>query len=267
MAAFVNEEAVRNALISKFPDISVRAQELTGSTNSDMKRAYASGQEAGPAVLIARIQTKGRGSHGRAWNGMKESILFSLGLPAPQSRYLSPVSLIAGFSAARAFRQEDVPVAIKWPNDLWLSGGKMGGILVEAVKTPSGLAVVSGIGINLELEPGAGKQMAYPVAALGDVLPIKSEARDLRTKWIGRLSRGILTDVKSYFSTLQMPDWNQWKELDFLNGKRISADDNAGTVIHGFCEGIDQDGALVLRMDDGLERHLVSATIRLEERK
>lgn len=261
---FVDERAVREALSFRFPGITVLAVQETGSTNTDLIEAYASGERTGITVLTALRQVRGRGTHGRVWSGVKESMPFSIALPTPAPRYLPPVPLLAGFSMAAAFRQAGVPVSVKWPNDLWLPHGKMGGILTEAVKTPSGNAVVIGTGINLELEPGARQGASYPAAALEDALGGEDPAH-LRTQWLSRLSEAVLLEVSAYFKTLAMPDWSRWKGLGFLDGKRIAADNNAGEVLRGRCAGIDRNGALLLEEEDGTLRRIVSASIRAEE--
>lgn len=261
---FVDERAVREALSPRFPGITVLAVPETGSTNTDLIEAYASGERTGITVLTTLRQVRGRGTHGRVWSGVKESMPFSIALPAPAPRYLPPVPLLAGFAMAAAFRQAGAPVSVKWPNDLWLPHGKMGGILTEAVKTPSGSAVVIGTGINLELEPEARQGASYPVAALEDALGEEDPAR-LRTRWLSWLSEAVLSEVTAYFKTLAMPDWSRWKGLGFLDGKRIAADNNAGEVLRGRCAGIDRDGALLLEEEDGTMRRIVSASIRAEE--
>ena len=261
---FVDEKAVREALSPRFPGVAVLAVQETGSTNTDLIEAYASGMRSGITILTALRQVCGRGTHGRAWNGVKESMPFSIALPAPAPRYLLPVPLLAGFVMASAFRKAGVPVSVKWPNDLWLPHGKMGGILTETVKTPSGSAIVIGTGINLALEPEARQGVSYPVAALSDALS-GGDPACLRTEWLARLSEAVLCEVTAYFKTLAMPDWSRWKGMGFLDGKRISADNNAGEILRGRCAGIDCDGALLLEDGDGALRRIVSATVRIEE--
>lgn len=261
---FIDAERASLALRARFPGISVRAVEETGSTNTDLLEAFSQGRASAPCVLAARVQTKGRGTRGRAWRGGRESLLFSIGLPSPEPRFLSPVPLIAGFSAAEALSRAGCPVAVKWPNDLWLPTGKLAGILCETVKTPSGHAAVIGTGLNLELEPPEERAAAaYPAAALADAAPL-GEVREARTRWLEELSAAILSGVLDYFESKRMPDWSRWSKLDFLKGKRIAADNGAGLVLRGIAAGIDRDGALLLDDGGASPRRIISASIRVE---
>jgi BirA family biotin operon repressor/biotin-[acetyl-CoA-carboxylase] ligase len=158
----------------------------TGSTQDDARRLVGEGHPV-PLLVVADRQTLGRGRGGRAWKTAPRALACSLAVrPDWPSASWGPIPLLAGLAAARALAgRTGVTAQLKWPNDLVLSGKKLGGILVEA---SGGLAVV-GIGINLWWpDPPDGITAACaedPGAALaGEVAA--AAARDL----LGRLGRG-----------------------------------------------------------------------------
>jgi len=144
---------------------SLRVLELTDSTNDDAKRDATAGAADGHVVL-ADAQRAGRGSHGRSWDsppGMDLYLSIVARPPLPLAA-LPPLTLAVGLGVADAVERLVGPgtarrAVVKWPNDVWLSGRKCAGILVEtssagasplAVDTDAGRpAVVIGIGLNV----------------------------------------------------------------------------------------------------------------------
>ena len=139
--------------------------DTTTSTNSEVAMLVQSGALEGTCV-VAEEQTAGRGRQGRVWvsppsAGLWMSVLVRPG-DVPRSRW-GWLSLLAGLAARDAIIELGrVPVGLKWPNDLMTTGSqagmrKLGGILSEACgspDSPSGEAVIIGIGINVALTRG-----------------------------------------------------------------------------------------------------------------
>lgn len=139
----------------------------TGSTNADLLEAARSGGADG-LVLVTDHQTQGRGRQGRAWiddaggRGRPQAAMFSA-LVRPRGAAADPdhlglIPLAAGVAVVTALAPLGADVGLKWPNDVLASRpdgaeAKLAGILVEATDTPSGLAAVVGIGINLTPPP------------------------------------------------------------------------------------------------------------------
>jgi BirA family transcriptional regulator, biotin operon repressor / biotin---[acetyl-CoA-carboxylase] ligase len=129
------------------------------STNAEALRRAAAG-ETGPLWILAREQTAARGRRGRAWSAPAGNFGASLLMRPPGDRALrSFVAALGLYDAMVAVTGRPELFALKWPNDVLLSGGKLAGILLEAV---NGGALVVGVGVNLAtapepstLEPGA----------------------------------------------------------------------------------------------------------------
>ncbi|GAA2727103.1 biotin--[acetyl-CoA-carboxylase] ligase [Cellulomonas aerilata] len=160
-------DALRERLVTPAgPVHRLEVVERTGSTNTDLADAL----RADPAawgdvgVLVTEHQVDGRGRSGRSWQTPAAAALtFSIALrpPAP-AQSVGWLPLLAGLAVVRAVRPlTDVPVSLKWPNDLlvdapgaaeldgWGTHRKVGGILAELVPATASPVVVVGIGLNV----------------------------------------------------------------------------------------------------------------------
>jgi BirA family transcriptional regulator, biotin operon repressor / biotin---[acetyl-CoA-carboxylase] ligase len=130
----------------------VRVVEETGSTNADLLAEARSGAAEG-LVLVAEVQTAGRGRMGRRWiSPPQRALTFSVLLrPAVPAGLLGWLPLLAGVAVASALeRTAGVDVRLKWPNDVLADDAKIAGILAERW----GSAIVVGTGINVLQQRG-----------------------------------------------------------------------------------------------------------------
>jgi BirA family biotin operon repressor/biotin-[acetyl-CoA-carboxylase] ligase len=122
------------------------------STNDEAARARRAGAGARTAV-VALEQTAGRGREGRSFASPPGGLYASLIVAAAPGDVPGPLVAATALAAAEACEQAaGVRVAVKWPNDLWVGGRKLAGILLEG--SGAGLVIV-GIGINVERVPAA----------------------------------------------------------------------------------------------------------------
>lgn len=122
----------------------------TESTNNDIKTMIQSTNSPVFAVISARKQTGGRGRLGRGFFSPEGGLYFSTSLPLlGNERNIPFITLLAGLAASRAIEElTGVKTQIKWPNDIYLNGKKLGGILCELVCSKQFTAIV-GMGINI----------------------------------------------------------------------------------------------------------------------
>ncbi len=207
-------------------------------------------------VLVADRQTAGRGRRGRqwlSWDGasLTFSVLwrFPLGAPAPAG-----LSLVAGLALARALEQLGVAgLQLKWPNDVLVHGDKLAGILVDLVAGRARTAAaVIGIGLNLRLPADATIPAQGGVTDLARALeaPLPAPAAVLAAI-LTELHRLLDTFATAGFPALRgaWAQRNAFAELPVcISGEK--------DVRHGICAGVDDDGALLLRTADGIERVL-----------
>ncbi|HAX77916.1 MAG TPA: biotin--[acetyl-CoA-carboxylase] ligase [Cyanobacteria bacterium UBA11372] len=123
--------------------------ETVASTNQTLWQLLA-GDAPPRTVVIATQQTAGRGQWGRHWQSEPGGLYLSLALsPNLPSQLAAGLTLCSAWGIATALRDKGIPVWLKWPNDLVLSGRKLGGILTETRVHQGKIAqAVVGVGIN-----------------------------------------------------------------------------------------------------------------------
>jgi BirA family transcriptional regulator, biotin operon repressor / biotin---[acetyl-CoA-carboxylase] ligase len=201
---------------------------LTDSTNERAKQLAAAGAPHG-TLVTADEQTAGRGRQGRAWTSPPRSaVLMSLVLRELDER----LPLTAAVALCEALPLE---AAIKWPNDVWIEGRKVAGILVEG-RPQEGWAVL-GVGVNVTTE-------RFPVE-------LAESATSLRLAGSAATPAQVLTDLLESLSRwLSAPPervLETWRSLDALKGERVR-----WTGGEGIADGIDDSGALRVETGSGL---------------
>ncbi len=257
-------ETLWQAVVPLLPDFSVEMLPHIDSTNTELMRRARAGERQ-PVLLAAAEQSAGRGRHGKVWITQPGAALtFSLGLPL-QPRDWSGLSLAVGVSLAEQLGPE---VRLKWPNDLWWQGRKLGGILVEtAVLGTEGGALpgtepgaprytVVGVGINLEtpeLPPAiaaAGTLAALPpvgVYALDSAEGAHGAEEALGRRldagqWLVRLLPALVRDVLHFEQAGFAAFAQRFAARDALQGQALlTSDGRTGTGA-----GVAADGSLLL---------------------
>jgi BirA family biotin operon repressor/biotin-[acetyl-CoA-carboxylase] ligase len=123
--------------------------ETVASTNQTLWQLL-EGNAPPRTVAIATQQTAGRGQWGRHWQSEPGGLYLSLALfPNVPTQLAAGLTLCSAWGIATALRDKGIPVLLKWPNDLVLSGRKLGGILTETrVQQGKITTAVVGVGIN-----------------------------------------------------------------------------------------------------------------------
>lgn len=223
------------------------------STNEEAKRLAAAG-EKGPVWIQADMQTAGRGRRGRAWDSPTGNLAATLFLrpnrPARECAQLSFAAALAASDAVSAFAPSN-GVKLKWPNDVLADGKKIAGILLESASAggeiPDWLAV--GIGINLAMFPEGTEYPATSLKALGAAVP---SAGDGLVALAASFAKWYETWLAQGFGAIR----DAWLARAAGLGTRIRARlQNEETS--GVFEGIDEQGALILRV--GADRTRVIA--------
>lgn len=231
------------------PGFTVEILPTVDSTNSElMRRARAGLME--PVLLAADEQTAGRGRMGKGWHSRAgQSLTFSLAMPLAPKDW-SGLSLAVGVSLAEALHPE---VKLKWPNDLWFQGRKLGGILVETAHMGQGPGaqrmVVAGIGINMARPAAA----SLPVidGALAPVAPAglaELVIGQTPGETLERVAPGLVRDILLFESQGFAAFAPRFALRDALAGLAVQLSD--GT--HGEAQGVDASGALQVKTDRGL---------------
>ena len=225
--------------------------EETESTNDDARRAAEAGEQEG-LVVIADVQTAGRGRMSRTWTSPPgRDILFSV-LLRPDVTDLPKMPLVAGLAVARTLDAfTDQPVTLKWPNDVRVADRKISGSLVESGSSKTGYFAIVGTGVNVNMDAFAHPEIAEIATSLRTLTGESVSRREVMRKLLFEMDR-------IYSSPEQMgrlvSDWSSrletiGQEIDVRWG---------GEFIHGVAEGVDETGRLLLR-DGGGELRLLEA--------
>jgi BirA family biotin operon repressor/biotin-[acetyl-CoA-carboxylase] ligase len=212
------------------------------STNIRARELAAAGAPHG-TLVTAGEQRAGRGRQGRTWSAPPgRALLSSLVLRDPPR--LLP--LLAGVAVAEVAERAGVTARVKWPNDVLVDGRKLAGILVEG--RPQERWAVLGIGLNVALRrDDFPPELRETAATLGlepaAVATTLATLLEVLERWLGRSPEAVLDAAR---------------EHDALRGRRISWSAGAGIA-----DGIDGDGRLVVRADDGSRVALDAGEVHL----
>ena len=240
-------ETVWEQVVGQWPDFSVEVVPEIDSTNSELMRRARAGQTAA-TLLVAERQTAGRGRLGRDWRSVGgaapgvDSLTFSLGVALPAID-LSGLSLAVGLAVVESLHPA---LGLKWPNDVWLDGRKMAGILIETTAVGAQRFVVIGIGINILPRPET--DLRTPPAALRDVLPDCSAASALCA--VGpAVAQAVQRFVESGFAAFQAG----FQARDLLRGKPVQTQGGNALELRGIACGVDATGALLVHTERGVQ--------------
>jgi BirA family biotin operon repressor/biotin-[acetyl-CoA-carboxylase] ligase len=235
------------------------------STNSQLVSREA--PQAGSAeVLLAEVQSAGRGRRGRSWLAPPGgAVCLSLSWTFPEMpRDVGALSLAIGVCVLRALKSAGVAdVRLKWPNDVLVGDRKLGGILIELRAESAGpVSVVVGIGLNVAL----GEELIEKIGATGlratdlcsavaasssAVSPAAPSRNGIAAGLIEQCVRGLVEFEREGLR----PFVEEWRRADALRGRDVtvhSSEDGA----RGRARGIDLSGALLVETPHGLRKFI-----------
>lgn len=227
--------------------VHMSVQDEVDSTNAEVLRLWQSGSPGVP-VCIADCQTAGRGRRGRAWQSPRgENLYLSMGLTFHGGfSVLDGLSLVLGVGVANALETLGArDIGLKWPNDIFLPGGKLGGILVELQgELQEGVVqVIVGIGINVHMAQAPG--VDQPWASLDSTFPGQVWARNrLASSLINAVMDVTALFAEEGFKVFRAP----WQARDIFEGQLLRAREGK---LEGIGAGIDEAGNYLLKTNEG----------------
>lgn len=228
--------------------LSIEVLASIDSSNTELMRRARAGH-TDPVLLVAVDQTAGRGRMGKAWVSQPgHSLTFSLGLPLHPAQWAG-LSLAVGVSLAESLAAllpapQQAQLALKWPNDLWLNGAKLAGILVETAHVGSHPYVVVGVGINVvPPDPAALAHAGVMPTGLGAHVP----TLDAADVWHA-VAPPLLNDLLAFESLGFSAFAQRFAQRDALHGQTLTLSDGTG----GTGCGVDDDGALLVLTTKGM---------------
>ncbi len=254
MAEKLTAEAVRQALAVRGRELPTEVFDRIDSTNSEAKRRITAGNGQ-LQLLIACEQSAGRGRMGRSFFSPAETGLYmTLTLGKPEALQDPAMLTIAAAAAAAAAIEAETgaETAIKWVNDIYMSGRKVCGILCEAVTDASGCTtVLAGIGVNIVTE-----EFPEELKEKAGSLPRAVDRAALAAGIADRLLRiWEKTEDRSFLEF--------YRARSFVPGNRVSFF-RGGAEQEALALSVDDSGALRVRYDDGREEALRSGEVSVK---
>ncbi|MFO0437397.1 MAG: biotin--[acetyl-CoA-carboxylase] ligase [Phenylobacterium sp.] len=227
----------------------IESYAVLDSTKAEARRRAEAGVY-GPVWIHALEQTAGRGRRGRAWRGggvnLAATLLAPADLPPGQAAQISFVAAVALCETVNALAGA-AAARLRWPNDLFVAGGKAAGILVESGPRPGGgLWLAVGIGVNLAEAPPR-DQVERPAAALADIAGF---APPSPADFLGALASRFESWRRIWVHDGFPPVGEAWTRMAEGLGGPCTAR-LPDRTLSGTAEALEADGALRLRLDGG----------------
>lgn len=244
MPGNVVSDTLRGGLFTRIIGKRLLFFQEVGSTMDEAELRAERGTEEG-TVVVAETQTASRGRQGRNWVSRSGNLYLSVVL-YPSIQTLPYLNSLCGVAVVRAIANiSGLKPRIKWPNDILLNDKKVAGLLVEsAIAGDTVRHSIIGIGINValdadEIDEIAGEAISLNHASAGDI------PRD-------ELLREILQQLDALY--IQLNHGNspveEWEELLDTLGQRVRVAWQGEEYV-GFADGVDAQGSLLLRLDNG----------------
>ena len=245
-----------------------RFYDQIGSTSDEALALVRSGAVTAPTLFLTDEQTAGRG-RGRAsgsWSTNAGNLAVSFAhFPQSPVRDWPALSYVAGLVLARTLTDvcgfpED-SIRLKWPNDAFVSGGKVAGLLLETATAPTGQqALVLGMGLNIETAPQLDRPdyVARDLRALGYNGPAKAVVLGLIHNWAEAVRRFDLD------SGSRAHLFREWQSRALYLNEEINVRIDAENQLRGQFIGLDDEtGALKLKMSNGEIRTVLAGDVML----
>lgn len=251
------------ALISK-----LEIHDHINSTNSYLVERSQNNAPSG-FVCFAEHQTAGKGRRGRQWispygNNIYLSILWRFQLGGPAS--ISGLSLAIGVAAIRALKQylsfpgtcAEMNIGLKWPNDIYSQGKKLGGILIEVSgETDGPCSAVIGLGLNVLLPETQAQTITQ---AWTDLTKIAGQQPLCKNALAGTLLNQLLPVIAGFETAGINAYLDEWRHYDCLKGQSATLFIGQQQT-EGIVEGIDDNGLLLIKQPDGSVQAFASGEV------
>jgi BirA family biotin operon repressor/biotin-[acetyl-CoA-carboxylase] ligase len=228
------------------------------STNK-YAREKAERESCSGAVILAEQQSAGRGRRGKTWvSPFAANIYLSIVWDFEQgAQALEGLSLAVGVAVKRALNAHGVDgVQLKWPNDIYIDGQKLGGILLEMIGDPAGqCSVIVGVGINLAMPADQGSNIDQEWTDIRTQMQAQQSGMEENARLSkNHLTSSLISEIIILLSDFQAQGFSsyrdEWQAADAFYGMQ-AAIHTPKQSIAGIVRGVDPNGALRLELDNG----------------
>jgi BirA family biotin operon repressor/biotin-[acetyl-CoA-carboxylase] ligase len=245
---------IKSRLNTKFVGRQLHYYRRLATTMETAKELAKKGTAEG-TVIIADMQTAGRGRLSRAWLSPEGSLAMSVILK-PSLDNLPQLVMIASLAVVRTIKKvAGLETRIKWPNDILIKGKKVCGILIEnEVKGDRINFAIIGIGINVNFDPLAFPEISDIATSLSHELGAEVSKAEF--------TRALLSELEQLYLETQTgaPIYREWQENMEMLGRWIKV--KIGEAVEqGKAETVTQNGNLILRRADGSLTEIVAGDV------
>ena len=258
-ADVLSKEEQVSTIHTKWAGTQVAFFEETDSTNNEIRRLAEQGAPHG-TLAVAERQLGGKGRRGRVWTSPAGVGIWMSMLLRPQIDPMaaSMLTLVMALSTRRGIEKATgLKSEIKWPNDLVLNKKKICGILTEmSTELMEIQYVIPGTGINVN-------QMEFPddIKATATSLRIESGKIQKRSEIIAAIMEAFEGYYDTFIETQDMSGLIEEYNANLVNlGNEVCVLDPAGEY-RGVSEGINKEGALLVRLSDGTLKEIISGEV------
>ncbi len=234
----------------------------TDSTNTQARQLAEDGAAEG-TVVIADLQSQGKGRMGRFWvSPSGVNLYLSIILrPRIQLRHATQMTFLTAVAVAEAIEETgNFLPQLKWPNDVLLNGKKVAGLLNELnAETEQIHFMILGIGVNLNMPR---EQFPTNLRTPATSLLVEGGKKVSRLEFTRLLLQKVDTLYSLYLANGFVPVISRWEERCHMIGRKVEVDYQHSTVT-GVVKGLDEAGALLLTRSDGGEERVLAGDVKL----
>ncbi|AKO64224.1 hypothetical protein VI34_01115 [Methylophilales bacterium MBRSG12] len=261
--SFFNIENIQRELGELNQFINLELLNVTDSTNKYLNASANVKPHA--SVVLANIQTNGKGRRGRSWQAsvgesLAMSILWKFNKGASG---LSGLSLVVGVAIQRLMKKIGIINSfLKWPNDLLILEGdayfKLAGVLIELQgDLESRCSAVIGVGLNYDLSSDILKNIDQPATNIKKYLNSDIDLNQLSAMLIKEIVNALSEFESNGFLSVK----EEWLSYNAFKRKTISFIKSGGEIITGQIVDIENDGALKILQSNGIHETLISGEV------
>ncbi len=234
-----------------------RFLEYRSIVDTTMVLARRSASQGAPhgSIIVAEEQTAGRGRQGRSFfSPPGENLYFTLVLRGRPAEFrVLPIAV--PLAVALAIESTGLRCGIKWPNDIWIGGRKVSGILIDSEDSGGDFVALPGIGINVNTD-------------FSEVPELKDTATSLRSELGHELIREeMLAELCNSFEELLSAPRSQvissYRERSVVLGFEVVVARRSAEPFVAMAEDIEEDGALSVRLNNGTLQSLHTGDVSL----
>lgn len=260
---YIPSKEIKKGLNTEYIGREIYSFHEVESTNSVAKFLAKFGAPEG-SVIISETQTKGKGRRGKKWESPSGGIWLSIILkPMIEPSKAPIITLATGVAVAKTLKRMNIDARIKWPNDILINNKKVCGILTEAnAKFNSVDYVIVGVGIDSNLDTNIlAENLRKGATSLKNETQVEIEESKIISNFLNEFEKIYNLFKEKKFDEILY----DWRRMSQTIGNYVEIKQPLGKVLHGTAVGINDQGALILELDNGKLKKIISGECVLKE--